>query len=264
MSTIDAIPVTSDSRPAAVERVMAQITLENVTKCYGSEKALDGVSLAFVDDATTAVVGSSGSGKSTLLQMINGLLRPTSGQVLVFGRPIDYAHMPELRLQIGYAVQGTGLFPHMTVEANITLLARLAGWDKGRIFARCEELMKRVSLPLGFARRYPHELSGGQQQRVGLCRAMMLNPPIILLDEPFGALDPVTRSEIHEEFLALQRSEARTIVLVTHDLREALKLAQRIVVLDHGKIAQHGICAEVTGTPADDFVRRLLSAQLDS
>jgi osmoprotectant transport system ATP-binding protein len=211
---------------------------------------------------TTAIVGTSGSGKSTLLQIINGLVRPSAGTVHVFGRPIDYGLLPELRRQIGYAVQGTGLFPHLTAEKNITLLARLAGWSKDRSRARAQELMKLVGLPWDYAARYPFEMSGGQQQRVGLCRAMMLNPPIFLLDEPFGALDPVTRQEIHQEFLRLQSSEPRTIVLVTHDLREALKLAQRLVVLDRGHIVQHGPCTEIVNAPATPFVRAFFRSQL--
>jgi osmoprotectant transport system ATP-binding protein len=243
---------------------MAQISLENVSKRYAAEKALQDVSLAFVDDVTTAVVGPSGSGKSTLLQLSNGLVRPDRGKVFVFGKAIDYDRLPELRRQIGYAVQGTGLFPHLTVEGNVTLLARLAGWDRERTRARAEELMRLVGLPPSYARRYPHQLSGGQQQRVGLCRAMMLNPRVFLLDEPFGALDPVTRGEIHREFLRLQESEARTVVLVTHDLREARKLAQRLVVLERGRLAQHGTCAEVLGKPADAFVQTFFQSQLDA
>jgi osmoprotectant transport system ATP-binding protein len=243
---------------------MAQIVLENVSKFYGDGKALQGISLSFTDDVTTAVVGKSGSGKSTLLQLINGLVRPSQGQVFVFGKEIDYERLPELRLKIGYAVQGTGLFPHLTVEENITLLAKLAKWDRDRIRARAEELMKLVNLPLSYGERYPHELSGGEQQRVGLCRAMMLNPKLFLLDEPFGALDPITKSEIHQEFLKLQRLEARTIILVTHDLREALKLAQRMVILDGGRLVQHGTCDEILKNPANGFVRAFLSAQLDS
>jgi osmoprotectant transport system ATP-binding protein len=243
---------------------VAQIALERVSKFYAQEKALQDLSLSFLDDVTTAVVGPSGSGKSTLLQLINGLVRPSQGRVLVFGKPIDYGRLVELRRQIGYAVQGTGLFPHLSVEWNITLLARLAGWDKDRIQARAEALMKLVNLPLAYARRHPHELSGGQQQRVGLCRAMMLNPRIFLLDEPFGALDPITRNEIHREFLRLQESEARTIVLVTHDLREARKLAQRLVVLDGGRMVQHGTCVEVLQKPASEFVRSYFQSQLEA
>jgi osmoprotectant transport system ATP-binding protein len=205
----------------------------------------------------------SGSGKSTLLQLINGLVQPSQGLVSVFGKAIDYRRLPELRRQIGYAVQGTGLFPHLTVEDNITLLARLAGWDRARIQARAVELMQLVGLPLAYRRRYPHELSGGQQQRVGLCRAMVLNPRIFLLDEPFGALDPITRKDIHREFLRLQALEARTIVLVTHDLSEALKLAQRLMVLDRGCLVQHGTCEEVLRAPATEHVRTFFQSQLD-
>jgi len=243
---------------------MAQIMVKGVSKLYDKETALRDVTVEFADGVTTAVVGPSGSGKSTLLQLINGLVRPGEGIVYVFDKPIDYGHLPELRRQIGYAVQGTGLFPHLNVEKNITLLARLVGWGTERIRGRAEELMSLVGLSWDYAGRYPHELSGGQQQRVGLCRAMMLNPPIFLLDEPFGALDPVTRQEIHQEFLRLQTSEPRTMVLVTHDLREALKLAQRMMVLDRGGIAQHGPCEEIVNAPADEFVRTFFRSQLDA
>jgi osmoprotectant transport system ATP-binding protein len=241
---------------------MPEIFLQGVSKSYGKEAALNDVNLAFEDGVTTAVVGQSGSGKSTLIQLINGLVRPTSGTVQVFGKPIDYDRLPQLRRQMGYAVQGTGLFPHLTVERNITLLARLVGWNPERIRARAQELMERVGLPWTFATRYPHELSGGQQQRVGLCRAMMLEPPLFLLDEPFGALDPVTRNDIQQEFLRLQQSEPRTIVLVTHDLREALKLAQRLIVLERGRIVQQGPGPEVVNAPADEFVRNFFQTQL--
>jgi osmoprotectant transport system ATP-binding protein len=243
---------------------MPHIVLEDVSKSYGKEEALRAVHIEFADGVTTAVVGPSGSGKSTLLQTINGLERPSAGTVRVFGKPIDYGRLPELRRQIGYAVQGTGLFPHLTAEKNITLLARLVGWSKDHSRARAMELMNLVGLPWDLAARYPFELSGGQQQRVGLCRAMMLNPPIFLLDEPFGAIDPVTRQEIHQEFLRLQASEPRTMVLVTHDLREALKLAQRLAVLDRGLIVQHGPCEEIVQAPATEFVRTFFRTQLES
>src|SRR5262245_496734 len=241
---------------------MAEIVFQGVSKSYGKEAALHNVTVALVDGVTTAVVGPSGSGKSTLLQLINGLVRPSAGTVQVFGKPIDYERLPELRRQIGYAVQGTGLFPHLTVERNINLLARLVGWDAERIQTRARDLMERVGLPWSFATRYPHELSGGQHQRVGLCRAMMLQPPVFLLDEPFGALDPVTRNDIQLEFLRLQQSEPRTMVLVTHDLHEALKLAQRLIVLERGRIVQHGPGPEVVSAPANEFVRNFFQTQL--
>jgi osmoprotectant transport system ATP-binding protein len=243
---------------------MSQIVFEDVTKYYNGETALAKIDLTVEDDRTTAVVGPSGGGKSTLLQLVNGLVRPERGRVKVFGKPIDYDNLPALRLQIGYAVQGSGLFPHMTIWDNITLLARLGRWKSNRLRERAEHLMNLVGLPLALARRYPGELSGGEQQRVGLCRAMMLNPRLFLLDEPFGALDPITRDEIHREFIRIQQSEARTILLVTHDLREALRLAQHLVILNHGEIVQYDTREELLKHPANDFVRSLVHSQLDN
>ncbi|MFQ5707098.1 MAG: ATP-binding cassette domain-containing protein [bacterium] len=241
---------------------MSQIVFENVSKLYDQKIALKNISLAFPPDSTTAVIGPSGSGKSTLIQLINGLLRPEKGRIRVFGQAIDYDHLPKLRKHIGYAVQGTGLFPHLTVEKNITLLAILEKWSRERIRHRATELMQLVDLPLSYFSKYPHELSGGEQQRVGLCRAMMLDPKVFILDEPFGALDPITRSELHTEFTKLQKLQARTMVLVTHDLREALKLAKHIVVLNHGEIEQLGTRKEILDSPASRFVREFVHSQL--
>ncbi|MBD3646580.1 MAG: ATP-binding cassette domain-containing protein, partial [Pseudomonadales bacterium] len=183
---------------------------------------------------TIALVGESGSGKSTLLQIINGLVVPEEGSVFLHGETLDYGDLPRIRRRMGYAVQGAGLFPHMTVEDNITLMAQLEGWPGDEIRRRYEYLLNLLELPLEFSERYPHSLSGGQQQRVSLCRAMMLNPPLMLLDEPFSALDPITRDTIHEEFIRLQSAESRSIDLVTHDMSEAVKLAQYTVILIEG------------------------------
>jgi len=243
---------------------MSQIVLQNVSKRYHDVTALADVSLAIADNTTTAVVGPSGSGKSTLLQLINGLVHPDAGAVTVFGRPIDYDNLPRLRLQIGYAVQGTGLFPHMSVWRNITLLARLNGWPPEKTRERAGQLMDAVGLPETMRARLPHELSGGEQQRVGLCRAMMLNPQVFLLDEPFGALDPITREEIQREFRRIQRLEARTILLVTHDLREAMRLAERLVILNNGRVVQDAARGEILESPADDFVESLVHSQLET
>jgi osmoprotectant transport system ATP-binding protein len=242
---------------------MPRIALQNVTHRYGGETALRSVSISFEDDVTTAIVGRSGSGKSTLLQCINGLVRPGEGTVRVFDAPLDYNDLPAIRRRIGWAVQGTGLFPHMTVAGNITLLGRINGWDAVRMRERMAELMRLVELPGAFADRYPQELSGGEQQRVGLCRAMMLDPPVFLLDEPFGALDSITRSEIHGEFERLQRHAPRTIILVTHDLREAVRLAQRLVILDGGALAQHDSVENVLAAPASPAVAELVDSQLE-
>jgi len=241
---------------------MSVLELEAVCVQYGSRVALDHISVAFAPGVTTAVVGRSGSGKSTLLECFNGMVRPGRGNVRVFGAPIDYAHLPQLRRRLGYAVQGTGLFPHLSIESNIGLLARLERWPADRIRRRVQELLDLVELRRTVCARYPYELSGGEQQRAGLCRAMMLDPPVLLLDEPFGALDPITRGEIHSEFVRVQNAGKRTIVLVTHDLREAALLARRILVLDAGTVIQHGDTGEVIASPASPFVARLVGSQL--
>ncbi len=242
---------------------MSSIAFDNVSKSYHQKIALKNISLTFQPDKTTAVIGPSGSGKSTLIQLINGLLRPDHGQVSVFDKKINYDKLSELRKRMGYAVQGTGLFPHLTVKKNITLLAVLENWENDRISKRAEELVNLVNLPKDYFTKYPHELSGGEQQRVGLCRAMMLNPKIFLLDEAFGALDPITRSEIHAEFIKLQKLEARTIILVTHDLREAFKLADQVVILNEAQIEQIGTRKEILETPASKFVKKFVHMQLE-
>jgi osmoprotectant transport system ATP-binding protein len=216
---------------------MSILKLDSVGKRYGDTAVLDGVSLDFAEGLITAIIGRSGCGKSTLLKICNGLVRPDTGQVQVFGRPLDYGNLPPLRRRMGYAVQRTGLFPHLSARQNMTLLATLEGWDPERIDRRVNELQQLTQLQSEQLDKYPHQLSGGQQQRVGLCRAMMLRPEILLLDEPFAAIDPITRVDIHRQLLTLHRAEPTTAVLVTHDMREALRLADQIVVMDAGRIS---------------------------
>jgi osmoprotectant transport system ATP-binding protein len=215
---------------------MSTLGIDAATKKYANATALDTVSLQFPDGVLTAVIGPSGCGKSTLLKLCNGLIRPDSGAVRVFGEPIDYTALPQLRRRLGYAVQGNILYPHLTARNNITLLARLAGWSAQAISERVAELMDLCQLEAEQLDRYPHQLSGGQQQRVGLSRSMMLRPEVLLLDEPFAAIDPITRDDIQQQLLALQRAEPRTLVLVTHDMREALLLAEHIVVMGGGRV----------------------------
>ncbi|NND68309.1 MAG: ATP-binding cassette domain-containing protein, partial [Halioglobus sp.] len=225
--------------------------------------ALDAATLAFPDGVITALIGPSGCGKSTLLKLCNGLIRPDSGTVSVFGEAIDYSNLPVLRRRLGYAVQGNVLFPHRTARQNITLLAQLEKWSEAQIEERVTELMSLCQLLPEQLDRYPHQLSGGQQQRVGLCRAMMLRPEILLLDEPFAAIDPITREDIQQQLLALQQAEPRTCVLVTHDMREALLLAEHIVVMSRGRILHSGSKADLLArNPAADapaLLRELLS-----
>ncbi len=241
---------------------MFPVIFENISKRYEEKEVLSSVSIQFEENKVTAIIGRSGSGKSTLLKIINGLVIPSDGVLHVFGNAISYEKIVELRLQIGYSVQGTALFPHMNVYDNITLLARLNNWTDDKIEDRLNKLMLLVNLPADFRTKYPHELSGGEQQRVGICRAMMLNPKIFLLDEAFGALDPTTKNEIHSELLKIQMTEPRTIILVTHDLQEAFKLADRIIIIEKGNIQQSGSKDEILNS-SNEFVKYFVKAQFE-
>jgi osmoprotectant transport system ATP-binding protein len=206
-----------------------------------SGEIISGISLAVPRGETLVLLGRSGSGKTTLLKLINGMLAPTRGEVLVQQRRTTDWNLIQLRRSIGYVIQDAGLFPHFTVAENVGLVPTLEKWESSRIAARVEELLQLVGLnPREFANRRPRELSGGQRQRVGVARALAANPSILLMDEPFGALDPVTRAELQREFSALARRLSKTIVFVTHDLREALFLASRIVLLEAGHVVANG------------------------
>jgi osmoprotectant transport system ATP-binding protein len=242
---------------------LSLIKFQKVSHYYNNSPALDGVTFSIDDNKITAIIGRSGSGKSTLLQIINGLIKPSKGDVEVFGEPINYSKINETRLKIGYSVQGTGLFPHMTIYNNISLLGKITNQLKHVTEMRVDMLMSLVNLSPGFKTKYPYQLSGGEQQRVGICRAMLLNPPVFLLDEAFGALDPTTKNEIHSELLNLQKVEPRTIVMVTHDLPEAVKLADNIMILEKGVIQQYGPKDEVLNKPANDFVKDFIKAQIN-
>ena len=235
------------------------IEIENITKRYNGTAVVDDVSLVVEPHTIAAVVGTSGSGKTTLLRMINRLVEPTSGAIRLDGE--DNRSVPgyELRRRIGYVIQGHGLFPHRTVAENIATVPVLLGWDQARIDARVAELLKLFQLDATtFAPRYPHELSGGQQQRVGVARALAAEPNVLLMDEPFGALDPVIRAKAHDDLLAIQKRFGTTIILVTHDMEEAIHLGDKIAVMDSGKVAQYATPAEILARPANDFVETLI------
>jgi osmoprotectant transport system ATP-binding protein len=236
------------------------VEFDAVSLRRGDVLALDEVSLSLPRGRTTAVLGASGSGKSTLVQLIIGLLRPDAGRVQVLGRPIDYDDPRPLRRRIGYAVQDVSLFPHLLVRDNILLPGVLDRWPVPARQTRLAELLELMQLPPEVLDRYPHELSGGQQQRAGLCRAMLRNPELLLLDEPFSGLDTLTRAGIHEQFLELQRRAPVSTVLVTHDPQEAINLAHSLVVMQSGRVQQFGTVAEVTAQPANDYVRHLCTA----
>jgi osmoprotectant transport system ATP-binding protein len=198
---------------------------------------LSGLTLAVAAGETLTLVGRSGSGKTTSLKLINRLLTPTSGEVRVEGTSVGQWDVIKLRRRIGYAIQDVGLFPHYTVKQNVGIVPRIEGWPQERIDKRLKEVLTLVGLPVkGFGDRYPHELSGGQRQRVGIARALAADPPILLMDEPFGALDPITRAEVRAEFQALQKRLRKTVVFVTHDINEALSLGDRIGLLENGRL----------------------------
>ena len=239
----------------------AAIRLEAVTKVFpgSAGAAVRELSLDMAQGSLTALVGPSGCGKTTTLKMVNRLIEPTSGTIVVDGRDVRERPVHELRRDIGYVIQQVGLFPHQTVATNIGTVPRLLGWDKERVRARVAELVGLIGLEEGLLARYPAELSGGQQQRVAVARALAADPPVLLMDEPYSAVDPIVRAHLQDELLRLQEQVQKTIVLVTHDIDEAIKLADRIAILNVGGVLeQYGTPEELLRRPANEFVERFL------
>ncbi|GGE13911.1 ATP-binding protein [Aureimonas endophytica] len=235
------------------------IELRHLVKRYGGETVVDDVSFVIEPRTIAAVVGTSGSGKTTVMRMINRMTEPTSGEVLIDGADNRSLRGYELRRRIGYVIQNHGLFPHRSVAENIGTVPELLGWEKSRIAARVEELLDLFGLdPKLFAKRRPNELSGGQQQRVGVARALAAQPNILLMDEPFGALDPIIRMKAQADLLRIQKATGTTVVIVTHDMEEAILLGHRIAVLDAGKLLQYAEPAEILARPATPFVEELI------
>jgi osmoprotectant transport system ATP-binding protein len=227
----------------------------------GARRILDGISLTIHRGETLVLLGRSGAGKTSLMKLVNRLQLPTGGEVLVEGRATTVWDVIQLRRGIGYVIQDVGLFPHFDVARNVTLVPDLENWSKEREEKRYNEVMQLVGLDPGeYARRFPHQLSGGQRQRVGVARALAADPPILLMDEPFGALDPVTRADLQREFLELSRRLAKTIVLVTHDLREALLLGSRIVLMDDGRVVADAPAQQFPGLP-HPLVQKYIASQ---
>jgi osmoprotectant transport system ATP-binding protein len=231
--------------------------LTHVSLQRGTVVAMDDVSLALPSGQTTAVLGTSGSGKSTLIQLIIGLLTPDRGTVATLGKPLQADTLNGVRKRIGYAIQEVALLPHMKIRENILLPALLSGWSDKDQETRLAELLQLMHLPESVLDRYTHELSGGQQQRAGLCRALILRPDLLLLDEPFSGLDTMTRRSIHTQFLEMQKKVPVSTVLVTHDPEEAARLADYIVVMETGRVLQFGPVRTVLEQPANDYVRDL-------
>src|SRR5689334_18221213 len=240
----------------------AELVFDEATKRYGDHPpAVDRLSLTVPAGEICVLVGPSGGGKTTALKLVNRLIPLTSGDILIDGRSIGEQNVTELRRGIGYVIQNVGLFPHQTVEANIGTVPRLYGRDRKWIRARAHELLDLVGLDASYAKRYPASLSGGERQRVGLARALAADPPLMLMDEPFGAIDPIVRARLQDEFLRLQREVRKTVVFVTHDVDEAIKLGDRIAILRRGGVlAQYDTPPTILERPADDFVAEFVGA----
>jgi len=235
------------------------ITFEAVTHRYGAMTALDTVSLSVAEHELCVLLGPSGSGKSTLLRLVNRLLEAHSGRILVDGHDVRSYRAEVLRRSIGYVIQNVGLFPHWKVADNVATVPRLLGWERSRIRARVAEVLDLVGLPAGtYGGRYPHQLSGGEAQRVGVARALASDPPVLLMDEPFSAVDPLGRQRIQGEFLEIQRRLKKTVVFVTHDVDEAVRLGDRIALLKDGRLIQHDRTEVLLERPATPFVAEFL------
>lgn len=221
------------------------VELKDIFHSFDDASLFSNFRIAFEKDKITAILGKSGSGKSTLLQMINGMVKPLKGSVVFNGSAIDYNNIQELRLKMGYVVQHVGLFPHLKVGENIGLLGKISKRAEYEINKRIVELLDMVNLLPSYLDKFPHELSGGEQQRAGLCRAMLLNPPLLLMDEPFASLDYGTKRRIYDHLLGIQRRESRTVIIVTHDWEEAIKLADNFIWIDGGKIRESGNTAHL-------------------
>ena len=237
------------------------IELRDVSKRFGDRVALDGVSIEVLPGTVHVLLGSSGSGKSTVLRCVLGLVPPDEGQVRVDGTLVSAATRAALVKRMGYVVQDGGLYPHLTAFSNVALPAQVSGWPPDRTRARAAELGKMVGLDENTLRLYPRELSGGQRQRVGLMRALVLDPPVLLLDEPLGALDPIVRAELQVQLATLFHALGKTVVLVTHDIREAALLGSTITLMTGGRVVQRGRFADLLERPATPFVTQFLTAQ---
>jgi osmoprotectant transport system ATP-binding protein len=237
------------------------ITVEDISKKYGNQTALARTTLSLTPGSTTVLIGPSGCGKSTLLRILLGLITPDTGRVLYRDTPMTPSTAEALRHKVGYVIQDGGLFPHLTAERNVTLLARHLGKPDGNVATRVSELADLVQLPGTLLARYPGELSGGQRQRVGLMRALMLDPEVLLLDEPLGALDPITRSGLQTELKSIFERLQKTVVLVTHDMGEAAYFGSEIVMMRAGRIVQRGSLNDLLTTPAEPYVTDFIRAQ---
>jgi len=251
------------TREQSAQTTETMINLENLTKVFPGQDqpAVEDLSMEIYEGEIVVFVGPSGCGKTTTMKMINRLIEPSSGRIFLEGEDVTKVNSDNLRRRIGYVIQQIGLFPHMTIADNIATVPKMLGWDNKRISDRIDELLETVGIDLSYRNRYPKELSGGQRQRIGVARAMAADPPVLLMDEPFGAIDPITRDRLQDEFLRLQQEIRKTIVFVTHDIDEAIKMGDRIAILrTQSRIAQYDTPEKILTDPADDFVADFIGA----
>ena len=237
------------------------ISVTGVSKCFGTATALATTTLSFAPGRTTVLIGPSGCGKTTLLRLMLGLVMPDTGSVMLNGETLSAQNAETLRYRVGYVIQEGGLFPHLSAQRNVTLMAGFLGRDQADIRRRCAELAELVQIPPGVLARYPRDLSGGQRQRVALMRALMLDPPVLLMDEPLGALDPITRHALQTDLRSIFSRLAKTVVLVTHDMHEAAHFADDIVLMREGRVVQRGTLDDLLARPAEPFVTDFIHAQ---
>ena len=238
------------------------IDFEGVAKTYGERTVLHPTTLKVAQGESLALIGTSGCGKSTLLRLVIGLIRPDVGKISLDGTVLTPANIRQVRLRMGYVIQDGGLFPHLTSAQNVTLVAKQQGWDRSRMDKRMEELATLVHLPADLLPRFPAELSGGQRQRVGIMRALMLDPQVLLMDEPMGALDPVVRKSMQQELKSIFESLGKTVIVVTHDMSEAAFLGDTVALMSGGKIIQRGTLKELQESPSDRFVTEFLNTEM--
>lgn len=268
MSSTDATPTHAidiasigPGRAARAEAEATCIEVKDLSLFYGEKQALHGINMVIPRQRVTAYIGPSGCGKSTVLRLIAGLVRPDGGQILFEGTALDASNITALRRRMGYVIQEGGLFPHLTAGDNVSLMARFLGWEPARVDRRLGELAQLVHLAPHLLQRFPAELSGGQRQRISLMRALMLDPDLLLLDEPLGALDPMIRYELQQELKSIFQRLQKTVLLVTHDIAEAAFFSRRLVLMRQGRIVQQGSLDELVRSPAEPFVERFITAQ---
>jgi len=237
------------------------LSARSISKSFGDNSVLKKWDYDFKQGQSYSIIGESGSGKTTCLKLLNGAIKPDNGEVLLYGQPLNYKNILSVRKEMGYSIQGSGLFPHLSIEQNLSIIAKSIGWPQEQRLERSKEILELLHLPSkNYLGKFPHQLSGGEKQRVGIARALFLKPKILLMDEPFGSLDPITRNNIQDWFVDLQIDQNLTVIMVTHDLNEAFKMSQEVILLNNGSVVQSGNKDSFYNSPSNEYVKGFVSA----